>query len=286
MRFHSRRDFLVGVDSDGCVFDTMVVKQHQHFHPLILSHWGLEPLRKEVCTMADYINLRSPLRGSNRFVALYKTFELVMQTRAFNASGIELPWVEPLGRWIALEPKLTHDQLEKAIESEPELRSVLEWSIAVNRDISENMQPIPSFDGVGEALAVLRERADLVVVSLSPHHALQQEWGGAGFDRLVDRIAGLDLGSKPHQLELAIEQGGYELDRVLLMGDSPGDLKAARECGVCFFPTLPGKESESWRQFVEEEFERFLQGVYRGEVEQAHIADFENLLQDSPPQGL
>ncbi|MEX2606930.1 MAG: HAD hydrolase-like protein [Kiritimatiellia bacterium] len=288
MNFHfkSRHDFLIAIDSDGCVFDTMEVKQHQHFHPVTLRHWSLESLRTEVCALADYINLRSPLRGSNRFVALYKTFEMVMQTEAFKASGISLPWVEPLGHWVESESKLTQEQLEKAVESEPELGSVLEWSRAVNRDIAETMRPVPSFEGVGEALDILRKRADLVVVSLSPHHALQQEWGGAGFDRLVDGIAGLDLGSKPHQLELAIEQGGYDLDKVLLMGDSPGDLKAARECGVCFYPTLPGKESESWQHFVEEEFDRFLQRTYRGKVEQTHIAGFEHLLQDSPPQGL
>ncbi|MDA3872718.1 MAG: HAD hydrolase-like protein [Kiritimatiellae bacterium] len=276
---------MIAIDSDGCVFDTMEVKQHQHFHPMILKHWGLESLKAEVCAMADYINLRSPLRGSNRFVALYKTFELVMQTRAYKKSGIKLPWVEPLGRWIASESKLTHDQLELAVKQDPELRSVLEWSQAVNQDIAEHMQPIPPFDGVREALVHMRERADLVVVSLSPHHALQHEWGGAGFDRLVDGIAGLDLGAKPHQVDLAIQQGGYDLDKVLLMGDAPGDLKAARESGICFYPTLPGKESDCWRRFVEEDFDRFLQGTYRGEVEQLHIANFEHLLQDSPPQG-
>lgn len=285
LKFSPRNRFLIAIDSDGCVFDTMEVKQHQHFHPMIIRHWGLDALKAEVCAMADYINLRSPLRGSNRFVALYKTFELVMNTRAYRDSGVDLPWVEPLGRWVDSESKLTHEHLELAVEQEPELRSVLEWSQSVNRDIAENMRPIPPFDGVREALELMRERADLVVVSLSPHHALQQEWGGANFDRLVDGIAGLDLGSKPHQVELAIQQGGYDLNKVLLMGDAPGDLKAARESGISFYPTLPGKESDCWRHFMDEDFERFLQGTYRGDVEQAHIATFEDLLQDSPPQG-
>ena len=41
-------DAFVGVDSDGCVFDTMDVKQKAHFHPLICTFWGLERIETQV----------------------------------------------------------------------------------------------------------------------------------------------------------------------------------------------------------------------------------------------
>ena len=41
-------DNLVGVDSDGCVFDTMEIKQKQCFHPAIVAHWGLEAVAPAV----------------------------------------------------------------------------------------------------------------------------------------------------------------------------------------------------------------------------------------------
>ncbi|MDF3128988.1 HAD hydrolase-like protein [Kiritimatiellaeota bacterium B1221] len=284
--FTSHHDFLVAVDSDGCVFDTMEVKQHGHFHPLIMKHWGLESLRHEIVTLADHVNLHSQLRGSNRFVALHRTFELLVETQAYAKSGIALDWVEPLGKWVQSEANLHHETLKAAAEADPRLQSVLDWSLAVNKDIAENMGAVPSFDGVREALTTLRERADLVVVSLSPHHALQSEWGGAALTPLVNAIAGFDVGGKPHQLTLAMAQAGVSPERVILIGDAPGDLKAAREVGISFYPTLPGKEAECWQQFVDEEFEHFLQGNYRGEREAGYIQTFEQYLSEEPPQGL
>ena len=38
----------VGIDSDGCVFDTMEIKQKKCFHKLIVAHWRLEPIAKYV----------------------------------------------------------------------------------------------------------------------------------------------------------------------------------------------------------------------------------------------
>ncbi|WFB37560.1 HAD hydrolase-like protein [Kiritimatiellota bacterium B12222] len=284
--FKSHHDFLIAIDSDGCVFDTMEVKQHGHFHPLIMKQWGLESLRHEVVTMADHVNLHSQLRGSNRFVALHRTFELLLTTKAYAASGIELDWVEPLGEWVKSEANLHHETLKVAAEKDPRLQSVLEWSVAVNKDIADNMGAVPSFAGVGEAMKLMREKADLVVVSLSPHHALQSEWGGAGLAPLVDGIAGFDVGGKPYQLELAMAQAQVPPERVILIGDAPGDLKAARACGISFYPTLPGKEAESWAQFMAVDFELFLAGRYREEREPTHIQNFENLLSEEPPTGL
>lgn len=284
--YSTRHGFLIAIDSDGCVFDSMEVKQHGHFHPLILKHWGLESLKHEVVTLADYVNLHSPLRGSNRFVALHRTFELLAETKAFQVSGKELSWLVPLGEWVTSEPNLHHETLKLAAEKDPRLQTVLDWSLAVNADIAENMGPVPCFAGVREALSVLREQADLVVVSLSPHHALQSEWGGAGLTELVDAIAGFDVGGKPHQLTLAMVQSGVPPEKVLLMGDAPGDLRAARECGIAFYPILPGQESACWRQFVESDFDLFLQGTYRQGREQVLVQVFEQFLSAEPPKGL
>lgn len=284
--FISRHNFLIGIDSDGCVFDTMEVKQKQFFHPRIISHWGLEAMAKEVCDLADYVNLRSIYRGSNRFVALNRTFELVQQTKAFTRSNTELPWLDPLAKWVSSDPNLYHETLKVAAKKDPRLQSVLEWSLAVNRDIEENMGPVPSFEGVKEALCQLRERADLAVVSLSPHHALQSEWGGVGLDKLVDGIAGLDVGGKPLQLRLAMKQSGVPPERVILLGDAPGDQRTAQECGVGFYPILPGKESESWQQFVEKDADLFFKGTYRDQREAELIQNYQELLSEDPPSDL
>lgn len=283
MLFLSRHEYLIGVDSDGCVFDSMEVKQKAHFHPLIIKHWGLEAVEPQLRAIAEYVNLRSPWRGSNRFVALHKTFELLMEMPSVRESGVETPDPRPLQEWIESGDALSNDSLSVAAASDPELKRVLEWSLAVNADIAENMMPIPPFDGAAAALERIHGQADTVVVSLTPVEALDKEWTIHDLRRHVDGIAGQEWGTKQEQLRLALHQREYDLDKVLLIGDAPGDLKAAREVGVAFYPTVPGREAECWNQLLEEDLDRFFSGNYRGVVERNRVAEFEAKLAEAPP---
>ncbi len=44
---------------------------------------------------------------------------------------------------------------------------------------------------------------------------------------------------------------GYEPDHVLMLGNAPADLEAAREAGALFYPILAYQERESWEEFPE-----------------------------------
>jgi len=283
MLFAPRQDFLIGIDSDGCVFDSMEVKQVMHFHPLILRHWGLESVEHRVREVAEYVNLRSSWRGSNRFIALLKTFELLENSPSILKADVELPDLTALKEWVESGDSLSHESLQGPAEAEPELKRVLEWSLAVNQDISARMMPIPPFRGVKEALGLMRERADMVVVSLTPLQALEHEWSTHRLRGFVDGIAGQEWGTKQEQLQLALRQGNYDPEKVLLIGDAPGDWKAAREVGVCFAPTVPGREEECWTRMAEEDLDLFFDGRYRSDVMNQRVAEFQAALSSEPP---
>jgi len=68
-----------------------------------------------------------------------------------------------------------------------------------------------------------------------------------------------------------------------MVGDAPGDLKAARANGALFFPIDPGDESESWRRFLDEGIGRFLAGAFRGDYENRLIDGFMARLPSVPP---
>jgi phosphoglycolate phosphatase-like HAD superfamily hydrolase len=70
---------------------------------------------------------------------------------------------------------------------------------------------------------------------------------------------------------------------VLMIGDAPGDLKAARANDALFYPINPGHEEASWQRFYEQDVHTFLAGEYAGQVEADRIAEFEALLPDLPP---
>ncbi|MBU0677571.1 MAG: HAD family hydrolase [Verrucomicrobia bacterium] len=277
-------DFLIGVDSDGCVFDTMEVKQINHFHPLIIQHWTLEAISSEVHQAAEFVNLHSRWRGANRFIALLKTFDLLADWPDVKRKGAALPNTTALRAYVNSGLPLGNPSLADEVmrTGNPELTRVLDWSLAVNAHIAETMEEIPPFPCVRACLDKMHGMADLIVVSQTPEEALVNEWNLHGIDGYVDVIAGAELGTKQEHLTLA-RGDRYPSDHVMLIGDALGDRKAAQAVGAFFFPIMPGKEDESWQQLMNEGLGRFVDGSFAGDHQQNLIDQFEATLPEIPP---
>ncbi|MBU6401499.1 MAG: HAD family hydrolase, partial [Verrucomicrobia bacterium] len=93
---------------------------------------------------------------------------------------------------------------------------------------------------------------------------------------------GQELGTKTEHLKLAAA-GKYPVGKILMIGDAPGDLKAARANQALFYPVVPGKEEASWERFDWEALDRFFAGTYAGPYEQALVQEFEASLPEQPP---
>jgi len=65
----------VGIDSDGCMFDTMEEKQLRHFAPLIVEHWDFQEIEEAVFDCVKFVWLYSVTRGLNRFANLLRFFD-------------------------------------------------------------------------------------------------------------------------------------------------------------------------------------------------------------------
>lgn len=63
-----------------------------------------------------------------------------------------------------------------------------------------------------------------------------------------------------------------------MIGDAPGDLKAAKANGVLFFPINPGHENASWKRLFEEGLQRFFSLNYEGDYQDALIEEFNTYL--------
>src|SRR5690606_40774522 len=119
---------------------------------------------------------------------------------------------------------------------DPDLKRAAAWSQAVDDTVAEMVQGIPPFPGVREALQKMAERADQIVCSATPNRALQQEWEEHGIDQYVQSICGQEAGSKAESLQRAREHG-YELAKMLLLGDAPGVSTSAKAVD-CLFCTV------------------------------------------------
>ncbi|MFO7936486.1 MAG: HAD family hydrolase [Kiritimatiellia bacterium] len=277
-------DALVGIDSDGCVFDSMTVKQKEHFHPQIIKFWNLEKCEKELRACAEFVNLFSKNRGTNRFPALLNTFRLFKEYPGVKNSGVELPDTATLEAYVNSGLPLGNPTLAEEAErtDDPELRRLLEWSLAVNRDIDRNMREIPPFKWAFKALQTVGTKADVFVVSQTPEEALVKEWNLHKIHQYVSLIAGQELGTKAVHLKMAAD-GKYDQKRVLMIGDAPGDCKAAEANNALFYPVNPGKEEESWERFCTEAFAKFLDGTFDGEYQRKILAEFDASLPEHPP---
>lgn len=65
--FIRKRDFLVCMDSDGCVMDTVRIKHCSVFCPELIRVFGLEAHTDFITTAWEEINLNSITRGISRF---------------------------------------------------------------------------------------------------------------------------------------------------------------------------------------------------------------------------
>ncbi len=277
-------DFFVGVDSDGCVFDSMALKQEQFFFPAIIATWGLEAIAPQVREVAGFVNLYSCWRGMNRFPALVKVLELLGEHPEVRKASMRLPDTTALRAYIASGLPLGNAALETYCERHPDpgLRRVLAWSEGLNTAIANAEAPFPPFAGADEALRLMAAQADVVVVSQTPEAALAGEWRQHGLLGCIRMIAGQEAGSKSEQLRLATD-GKYPPGHVLMVGDAFGDRAAAADVGALFFPVVPGHEARSWSRFTGEAFPRFLAGTYAGSYERDCIREFEAGLPDTPP---
>ncbi len=278
-------DFFVGIDSDGCAFDTMEIKHKECFCPNTIKHWGLQPVSKYAREAAEFVNLYSKWRGINRWPALVLVFDLLRERPEVQARGVEPPQAPRIREFIADDgfPK-SNDGLKAYLEAhpDPELHGALAWTEGVNATVAEMVHGVPPYPYVRESLQFLEDKADMIVVSATPVEALTREWQEHAIAPYVRAIAGQEMGKKALHLELAAG-GKYASDHVLMIGDAPGDMRAAKANDALFCPINPGREEASWQRFHEEGLHKFLEGEYAGAYEAALIAEFEAMLPDVPP---
>ena len=277
-------DFFIGIDSDGCVFDTMEVKQKEFFIPAGIKYFDLFAIAKIVRETWEFVNLYSIYRGGNRFISIIKVFELLNERKEISDSGFKLPDLTSLKQWVKIETKLGNVSLRKYFESNynPDLEKVVMWTEAVNKEISQWLHDIPPFPHARKAIEKLSSFADTIVVSQTPLEALEREWEEHGLKKFVTVIAGQEYGTKSEHIAFAAKSK-YPDDKILMIGDARGDLAAAKSNGVLFFPILPGKEDQSWKRFLTEGLNRFISGKFAGRYEDDLLNDFRKSLQDTPP---
>ena len=172
--------------------------------------------------------------------------------------------------------------MEKEVQNngDPDLKLALEWSKAVNKLIEKMVRHVPPFPFVRESLEKLRHKTDILVVSATPHEALQREWEEHDLTQYVAAIGGQEIGTKKEMLCAASK---YPPDHTLMIGDALGDYQAAVANRTLFFPINPGAEEASWKRLFEEGIDRFLSSNFTDDYQKQLLAEFNTFLPEQPP---
>ena len=280
--FQPKHDFFIGIDSDGCVFDSMEIKHKECFAPMFVKHHNLQAVSKYAREVWDFVNLYSKTRGANRFPALNRALNLLRDRPEVQARNVNVPSYPALDEWMERETKLGNATLAAEVEGGNEgLAHIKVWSDGVNEQVADIVHGVPPFPLLRQTLEKALGQADMMVISQTPCDALEREWAEHDISKFVEIIAGQEMGTKTEHLKFAAVDN-YAAEKILMIGDAPGDHKAAKANGVLFFPILPGREEDSWERLHGEALDRFFAGTFAGEYEEKLFAEFDGCLPENP----
>ena len=276
-----RKEFLVCIDADGCLLDNMELKHKECFCPALVNIWELQSVSRYARQEWEKVNLYSRTRGTNRFHAVVNALDRIYARPEVKAMGLVEPDLTDLKKWKEETPELSARALKEYAENNPNLSGTLkqaaEWSAEVDANIKRIVRGIRPFVNVVETLEKLNTFADVVVVSATPTEALERELKNCGVFDYFKKVFGQDAGTKSVCIAKMLDEG-YDVNKTLKVGDAYGDLLAAKENNVLFYPIRPSQEVESWKELNDKYADIFKDEKYEGSVMEERIQKFLDIL--------
>src|SRR6516165_126437 len=115
-----KHQFFVGIDSDGCAFDSMEIKHKECFCPQIIKYWDLQPVSKYAREAVEFVNLYSKLRGTNRWPALISVLDLLRDRPEVTRRACNVPQASKVRAFISSGLPLSNDGLKAYVTAKPD----------------------------------------------------------------------------------------------------------------------------------------------------------------------
>ena len=269
--------------------DNMEMKHKECFCPAFVDAYDLQAASRYARECWEYVNLYSRSRGCHRFKAVTQALRLFYARPEVQERSVDVLDVAPLEQWVEETDTLSHQALEAYLgthaDAHESLKRTLYWSNELEELVSRFVRGITPFPHVKDVLALLGERADVVLVSATRHDTLLKENTDSGVAALFSFITGQEYGTKSEIIARLLTIGGYDPDNVLKIGDAPGDHKAAVDNGVLFYPIIPRGEVASWQKLSSDAAAHFFDGTYKDGPMQRAIDAFYDTLLPAPAWG-
>lgn len=269
IEFNKTSDYLVCVDSDGTVMDTMTIKHVRCFGPKFIEVFNIKDHKDQILDYWINTNLYQKARGINRFEGL------VLAIKYAFKFGYKLEGFEKLDDWVKNTPEFSETLLQAEIDknpANPALKLAILWSKEVNKAI-KTLPLTSTFKGVKETINEFYKVIDFVGVSSANKQAVFEEWER---ENLLDKfkvVACQDSGSKTQIIKDASLKG-YDKKKIIMVGDALGDYKASLNNGVYFFPIIPKMEEYSWKKLKEEGLIKLINNQFDDQYQKEILDEF------------
>ena len=255
--FNKEHPYLLCMDSDGTVMDTMTIKHERCFGPCYLEVFNITKGKEDILREWLDDNLYRKTRGINRFQGLDRIIEYSKKY------GYSFLGYEEFHNWVITTKEFSVPSLTEYRKTAKELTTIdlaLLWSKRVNEEINK-LPESQAFKFVIESIKKASKHCDLVGVSSANLQAVEAEWINMGVMPYVKFLACQDKGNKSLIIKQSLENG-YEKSKTIMLGDAPGDYKAAVDNDVYFYPIIPQHENESWERFYNEVIDIIVEGKF------------------------
>ena len=138
--FTKKREFLVCMDSDGCVMNTVRIKHTTVMCPELIRVFALDEQADFITAAWDEINLHTITRGISRFESVRLVFDRLKNR------GIEIPGSEDIAAWVDTATELSTASLQRELQKPavwpcascrsgtmPATAAFRRWSLPLNR---------------------------------------------------------------------------------------------------------------------------------------------------------
>ena len=202
-----------------------------------------------------------------------------MLFKELKGKGIDVGDFSAFENYINSCKNYSNTTLKEYMKDKPDLflDKVYEWSTLGDKLFFEAANGMPPFKGVKESLSKMSVYANVTVVSSASAKGLLEDWTSGGIAEYTYEIMGQENGTKKQQLKKAVGDM-YSEGYVLMIGDAIGDYEAAKSVNALFYPIMPGKEEESWQNFLEIGSKKFLDGTFAGDYEKKLLEEFLKIL--------
>lgn len=239
--------------------DTLKMKHLEIFEPEFVKVFNIQEYREDLLEFWTKINLYSDKRGGNRYEFLLDALDFLEEI------DVKVEGIEDYRQFLKSVNKLTLDAVERAemtFHKEIFLK-VVEWSRNVN-NIIYDLSPgkIIVFENAVKALKKIKEKANIIVFSQAPVELVESEWKKAGLAELPDEYYGQEFGNKSEIAAHLLEKYNIPKEKLLIIGDTAEDVKAAEENGCYFHPIMVDDEENCWKDIERTSFDAFANGDY------------------------